>query len=101
MFRKVVLKESQLVREDNKLVYAFMLEADYEPPPPDILETVPLFTNEQADSAAAQPGAAAPRAGAQPNRPSTAQPNKQGNAPAQLKKPAPAPTPAPSKKEPR
>ena len=97
--RKVVLKESQLVREDNKLVYSFLLEADYEPPPADILETVPLFTNEQADSAAAQPGT--PQR-AQPNRnapqPNAAQKPKAG--PAQVK-PAPTTTPAPAKKEPR
>jgi Tfp pilus assembly protein PilN len=108
--RAVELKESQLIREDNKLVYSFLLEADYEPPPPDILETVPLFTNEQADSAAAQPApqrAAPPRAGAQPNAPAPgktpAQPNKSGSAPA----PTPAqpnkavPTPAPGKKAPQ
>jgi type IV pilus assembly protein PilN len=74
--RDVRLKESQLIREDNKLVYSFLLEADYEPPPPDLLETVPLFANEQADGAEAQPApratpqrAAPPRAGAQPKAP--------------------------------
>ena len=91
--RLVRLKESQLVREDNKLVYSFILEADYEPPPPDILETVPLFTNEQADSAAsAQPApqrAAPPRAGAQPNAPAP------GNKPAPPKGSTAAPKTSP------
>jgi Tfp pilus assembly protein PilN len=99
--RKVVLKESQLVREDNKLVYSFLLEADYEPPPADILETVPLFANEQADSANAQPAApqrpnAAP--GARPNANTPAQPTKPGTAPAPA--PAPGKSKAPAGKQP-
>ena len=109
--RQVELKESQLIREDNKLVYSFLLEADYEVPPPDVLETVPLFANNEAqDSAAApQPNAGAPRAGAQPGKPGStpAQPNKQ-NAPAPApnkkspvapQKPGTAPATAPAKKE--
>ena len=117
---EVTLKESQLIREDNKVVYSFLLEADFEVPPPDILETVPLFAGDAPnDSVAARPGAAAPRAGAQPNKAGAApgQPNKAGSAPAQPNKapaqpnkqnapaqqnnaqpnkPAPAPTPAPA-----
>ncbi|HSL69489.1 MAG TPA: PilN domain-containing protein [Longimicrobiales bacterium] len=62
--RKVQLKESQLVREDGKLVYAFMLEADYEPPPPDLIERTPLFAAEATpDSVAVTPGRAAPAGG--------------------------------------
>src|SRR5262245_47559163 len=89
---EVTLKESQLVREDNKVVYSFLLEADYEVPPPDILETVPLFTGDAPnDSVAAQankPGTAP----AQPNKPgsTTAQPNKAGS-PAQPNKPGSTP----------
>jgi Tfp pilus assembly protein PilN len=41
--RQVRLKESQLVREDEKLVYSFALDADYETPPPDMIQTEPLF----------------------------------------------------------
>jgi Tfp pilus assembly protein PilN len=44
--RQVRLKESQLVREDGKLVYSFVLDADYETPPPDLIQTEPLFTKE-------------------------------------------------------
>ena len=54
--RNVRMRESQLVREDDKLVYSFLLEAEYEPPPPDIIETVPLFASAPpTDSAVAAP----------------------------------------------
>ncbi len=98
--RKVELKESQLVREDNKLVYSFLLEADYETPPPDVLETVPLFANNdvQLDSAAATqpaPQGAAPRAGAQSSAP-------QGKSLSQKTAPGAGATPAsPAQAQPR
>ena len=41
--RGVRLKESQLVREEEKLIYSFSLDADYEVPPPDLIQTEPLF----------------------------------------------------------
>lgn len=44
--RAVRLTSNELVREREKLVYAFGLEASYEAPPPDIIETVPLFAKE-------------------------------------------------------
>ena len=44
--RQVKLLSNELVREKEKLVYAFGLEASYENPPPDIIETVPLFAKE-------------------------------------------------------
>jgi Tfp pilus assembly protein PilN len=44
--RQVRLLSNELVREREKLVYAFGLEASYENPPPDIIETVPLFAKE-------------------------------------------------------
>lgn len=44
--RNVKLISNELVREKEKLVYAFGLEASYENPPPDIIETVPLFAKE-------------------------------------------------------
>jgi len=106
--RQVELKESQLIREDGKVVYSFLLEADYEVPPPDVLETVPLFQSNEAqlDSAgAAQPNAAKPNA-AKPNakpgtpaKPNTAQPTKPNSGP-QATKPGgtPAPAPAPAAK---
>jgi Tfp pilus assembly protein PilN len=86
--RAVKLLSSELVREDDKLVYQFLLEAYYEPPPPDVIETVPLFasTGEQAagDSAAAAPPRAArpntapaagqPRTPTEPRRPGQEQP---------------------------
>ena len=45
--RNVKLITSEQVREDEKLVYSFTLEANYEEPPPDVSETVPLFAKEE------------------------------------------------------
>ena len=44
--RAVKLTTNELVREREKLVYSFALEAYYEEPPPDVIETVPLFAKE-------------------------------------------------------
>ena len=44
--KNVKLSSTELVRENDKLVYSFMLEAFYEEPPPDVIETVPLFAKE-------------------------------------------------------
>lgn len=44
--RNVKLATTELVRENDKLVYSFVLEAYYEEPPPDVIETVPLFAKE-------------------------------------------------------
>src|SRR5688500_9268064 len=44
--RNVKLVSTELVRENEKLVYSFNLEAAYEVPPPDVIQTVPLFTKE-------------------------------------------------------
>ncbi|HEY0671550.1 MAG TPA: PilN domain-containing protein [Longimicrobiales bacterium] len=44
--RSVKLISNELVREREKLVYAFGLQASYENPPPDIIETIPLFAKE-------------------------------------------------------
>ena len=44
--RAVKLTTNELVREREKLVYSFVLEAYYEEPPPDVIETVPLFAKE-------------------------------------------------------
>lgn len=44
--KNVKLSTTELVRENEKLVYSFMLEAYYEEPPPDVIETVPLFSKE-------------------------------------------------------
>ena len=53
--RAIRLLSSELVREDDKLVYQFLIEGYYEPPPPDVVETVPLFAQAEVapDSAAA------------------------------------------------
>ncbi len=64
--RNVKMKESQLVREQDKLVYSFLLEADYETPPPDVIETVPLFVGSTATDSVAP--AATPQRGGQPQR---------------------------------
>jgi Tfp pilus assembly protein PilN len=44
--RAVRLTTNELIREREKLVYAFALEAYYEQPPVDLIETVPLFAKE-------------------------------------------------------
>jgi Tfp pilus assembly protein PilN len=44
--KNVKLQATELVRENEKLVYSFVLEASYEEPPPDVIETVPLFSKE-------------------------------------------------------
>ncbi|MGQ0815921.1 MAG: PilN domain-containing protein [Gemmatimonadota bacterium] len=44
--RGVKLASTELVRENEKLVYSFILEASYEEPPADVIETVPLFSKE-------------------------------------------------------
>jgi Tfp pilus assembly protein PilN len=44
--RNVRLVSTELIRENDKLVYSFHLQADYEEPPPDVIETVPLFAKE-------------------------------------------------------
>jgi Tfp pilus assembly protein PilN len=44
--RAVRLTSNELIREQEKLVYSFGLEASYENPPPDVIETVPLFAKE-------------------------------------------------------
>jgi Tfp pilus assembly protein PilN len=45
--RNVTLKSTELLRENEKLVYAFVVEAGYQTPPPDVIETVPLFAKER------------------------------------------------------
>jgi Tfp pilus assembly protein PilN len=59
--REVRLKESQLIRGDNKLVYSFLLEADYEPPPPDIIETVRSSRTSRRTARKRSPRRAAPQ----------------------------------------
>jgi Tfp pilus assembly protein PilN len=44
--KNVKLISTELVRENEKLVYSFVLQAAYEEPPPDVIETVPLFAKE-------------------------------------------------------
>lgn len=44
--RNVRLASTELIRENEKLVYSFLLEANYEEPPPDAIQTVPLFAKE-------------------------------------------------------
>lgn len=44
--KNVKLASTELIRENDKLVYSFLLEAFYEEPPPDAIQTVPLFAKE-------------------------------------------------------
>lgn len=45
--RGVTLTSTELVSEDGKMLHAFALNAQYEDPPPDAIQTVPLFDQEQ------------------------------------------------------
>jgi len=45
--RGVTIVSTQLVNEKEKVVQAFILDATYETPPPDRIETVPLFASER------------------------------------------------------
>ena len=47
--RAVKLTTNELVREREKLVYAFALEMYFETPPPDVIQTVPLFAKTPGD----------------------------------------------------
>ena len=44
--KNVRLASTELVRENEKLVYSFLLDASYEEPPADVIQTVPLFAKE-------------------------------------------------------
>jgi Tfp pilus assembly protein PilN len=57
--RQVRLKQSQLVRENDKLVYAFQLDADYETPPGDVIQTEPLFASNVDETAVPPVGSVA------------------------------------------
>lgn len=63
--RNVRLMTSDQIREDDKLVYSFLLEADWEDPPLEVIETVPLFDPEDvrtaSDTVAVADTAATPR----------------------------------------
>lgn len=66
--RQVRLRSSELVRENDKLVYSFALDADFEAPPPDLLQTEPLFAS-TLEAAPGNTGAAARKAEAGPGKP--------------------------------
>jgi Tfp pilus assembly protein PilN len=79
--RGVRLLRSEMVREEDKLVYAFELEAGFEQPPPDLIETVPLFTRIESeadttvDTGRGAPAAAPPPSARTPaRRPGTEEP---------------------------
>jgi len=44
--KNMKLVSTELIRENEKLVYSFLLEATTEEPPPDAIQTVPLFAKE-------------------------------------------------------
>lgn len=62
--RHVRLMTSDQIREDDKLVYSFLLEADWEDPTPDVVETVPLFEASEVEASADSAGAASNTAAA-------------------------------------
>ncbi len=45
--RGVTIVSTQLINEKEKVVQSFILDATYETPPPDRIETVPLFASER------------------------------------------------------
>src|SRR5688572_25940238 len=47
--RAVRLASTELVRDNEKLVYSFLLEAYYEEPRPDVIQTVPLFAKTEGE----------------------------------------------------
>lgn len=59
--RGVKLRSSALVREENRYLYSFHVEAGYEEPPADMIETRPLFVMPE-DSATAEATPAAEEA---------------------------------------
>lgn len=44
--RNVTLVQTDQLREDEKRLYSFALEAQFEEPPPDMIQTVPIFVRE-------------------------------------------------------
>ena len=45
--RGVTIVSTQLINDQDKIVQSFILDATYETPPPDRIETVPLFASER------------------------------------------------------
>lgn len=45
--RSVTLVTTNQVLEDNKSLYSFMLDAQFEEPPPEVIQTVPLFGTQE------------------------------------------------------
>jgi type IV pilus assembly protein PilN len=45
--RGVTLVTTDQIVEDNKSVYSFMLDAKFEEPPPEVIQTVPLFGTQE------------------------------------------------------
>jgi Tfp pilus assembly protein PilN len=47
--RSINLMTTDQVREGESLIYSFTLEGEFQPPPPDLIETVPIFKAREGD----------------------------------------------------
>lgn len=47
--RSINLMSTDQVREGDALIYAFVLEGEYQTPPPDLIQTVPIFQAREGD----------------------------------------------------
>lgn len=47
--RSINLMSTDQVREGESLIYAFVLEGEFQTPPPDLIETVPIFKASEGD----------------------------------------------------
>ncbi len=47
--RSITLITTDQVREDEALIYSFTLEGEFQPPPPDVIQTVPVFQGREGD----------------------------------------------------
>jgi Tfp pilus assembly protein PilN len=45
--REITLVSTEQVRERDKLVYSFILQGRYEEPPPELIQTVPIFARQE------------------------------------------------------
>jgi Tfp pilus assembly protein PilN len=47
--RSITLITTDQVREGEVMIYSFVLEGEFQPPPPDLIETVPIFPRREGD----------------------------------------------------
>jgi hypothetical protein len=47
--RSINLMSTNQIREGEALIYAFVLEGEFQSPPPDLIQTVPIFQGREGD----------------------------------------------------